>query len=122
MADTRNTTPKAETTQKPAPGRTATTSKGGPGPDEIPRRAYELFQKRGGKHGYHVEDWYEAERQLHEERQRPTGGLSQDGASVAPSAAKTTAKKSAAKKATAKKSAAKKSAAKKSAAKKTSGA
>lgn len=36
--------------------------------DDIARRAHELFESRGGEHGYHHEDWYEAERQLRAER------------------------------------------------------
>lgn len=80
--------------------------------EETARRAYELYQRRGGTHGRHEDDWYEAERQLREERRRSYGGASQ-----AP-AAKTTAKKTATKKSAAKKASAKKSAAKKSAAKK----
>lgn len=28
------------------------------------RRAYELYQQRGGAHGHDVEDWLEAERQI----------------------------------------------------------
>ncbi len=30
----------------------------------IARRAFELFVERGYKHGYHVEDWLRAEREL----------------------------------------------------------
>lgn len=32
--------------------------------DEIARRAYDLFLSRGGAHGYDVEDWLQAEREL----------------------------------------------------------
>ena len=32
--------------------------------DAIARRAYELFQARGGEHGYEIEDWLQAEREL----------------------------------------------------------
>ncbi len=35
-----------------------------PAPEEVQRRAYELYLKRGGAHGRDLEDWYEAERQL----------------------------------------------------------
>jgi hypothetical protein len=31
---------------------------------DIARRAYELFEARGGDHGHDVEDWLEAEREL----------------------------------------------------------
>jgi hypothetical protein len=30
----------------------------------IEHRAYELFIKRGGVHGYHMEDWMQAEREV----------------------------------------------------------
>lgn len=33
-------------------------------PDAVARRAYELFQNRGGNHGADLDDWLEAERQL----------------------------------------------------------
>jgi Protein of unknown function (DUF2934) len=35
-----------------------------PSSEEIARLAYELYVQRGGVNGYHLEDWYEAERQL----------------------------------------------------------
>lgn len=38
--------------------------------EDIARRAHELFERRGGQHGFHLEDWYEAERQLREEAAR----------------------------------------------------
>ena len=31
---------------------------------KIEQRAYELFVKRGGVHGYHMEDWLRAEREI----------------------------------------------------------
>ena len=33
-------------------------------PDAIARRAYEIYQNRGGDHGADLDDWLEAERQL----------------------------------------------------------
>jgi len=30
----------------------------------IEQRAYELFLKRGGVHGYHMEDWLQAEKEI----------------------------------------------------------
>ena len=33
-------------------------------PDAIARRAYEIYQSRGGNHGADLDDWLEAERQL----------------------------------------------------------
>jgi hypothetical protein len=37
---------------------------GRPTPDDIARRAYELFEQRGREHGLDVEDWLQAEREL----------------------------------------------------------
>jgi hypothetical protein len=34
----------------------------------VARRAFALFQERGGQHGRDVEDWLEAERELMSER------------------------------------------------------
>ena len=35
-----------------------------PSRELIARRAYELFELRGGDHGYDVEDWLQAEREF----------------------------------------------------------
>lgn len=35
-----------------------------PSPEEVQRLAYELYVRRGGADGNHLDDWYEAERQL----------------------------------------------------------
>jgi hypothetical protein len=32
--------------------------------DEVRRRAYELYEERGGEHGSHDEDWYRAEQEV----------------------------------------------------------
>ena len=40
--------------------------------DEIAARAFERFLARGGVHGFEVEDWLEAERELIETRTRET--------------------------------------------------
>jgi hypothetical protein len=32
--------------------------------DKIRQRAYELYMKRGGQHGKHVDDWFRAEAEL----------------------------------------------------------
>jgi hypothetical protein len=71
--------------------------------DQIAKKAYELFQARGGVDGYHITDWLQAEKEI-----------------LAPVAKKTRAvKKSAPRKAAAPKTAKPKTAArKKSAAKK----
>lgn len=31
---------------------------------EIQKRAYELFEKRGGLHGFDLEDWVQAEKEI----------------------------------------------------------
>jgi len=31
---------------------------------DVARRAYDLFQARGGEHGHDIEDWLQAEREL----------------------------------------------------------
>jgi DUF2934 family protein len=45
-----------------------------PYPEEVARRAYELFKKRGAVHGHDLEDWFEAELQLVRERDVQFGG------------------------------------------------
>ena len=37
---------------------------GRPSPEDVARRAYEIFRSRGGVHGRDVEDWLAAEREL----------------------------------------------------------
>jgi hypothetical protein len=37
-----------------------------PTEDQIARRAYELYEQRGGEHGYDLDDWLQAERELRE--------------------------------------------------------
>jgi hypothetical protein len=37
--------------------------------EQIARRAYEIFLARGGQHGYHEQDWQQAERELRLGRQ-----------------------------------------------------
>ena len=36
----------------------------GPDREDIKRRAYDLYQARGGGHGDAVEDWFQAEKEL----------------------------------------------------------
>lgn len=43
-----------------------------PSREEIARRAYELFMKRGGEPGHEQEDWLQAELILREEKTRPS--------------------------------------------------
>ncbi|MDZ4853703.1 MAG: DUF2934 domain-containing protein [Nitrospirota bacterium] len=40
----------------------------------INRRAYELYELRGGDHGHDAEDWFEAERQIRAEVATGSGG------------------------------------------------
>ena len=47
-----------------------------PTSDDVARRAYELYQERGGEPGADVDDWLRAERELRE----PTNGTDNDAA------------------------------------------
>ena len=40
-------------------------------PEQVARRAYELFVARGGDHGHDLEDWLQAERELSLARKGP---------------------------------------------------
>jgi hypothetical protein len=40
-----------------------------PNQREVARRAYELYQARGGEPGYELEDWLNAEQELNKESQ-----------------------------------------------------
>jgi hypothetical protein len=64
----------ARTTRRAGKDQTVRTS--APEPDEIARRAYDLFVARGGEHGHDLEDWLEAESALLTEHalHRPTRG------------------------------------------------
>jgi Protein of unknown function (DUF2934) len=44
--------------------------------DKIAQRAYEKWEKRGKSHGCHVQDWLDAERELHMETARMVGSNS----------------------------------------------
>jgi hypothetical protein len=44
--------------------RNAATQRNGPTSEQIARRAYEIFLARGGTHGHHEDDWFQAEREL----------------------------------------------------------
>ncbi|MGE5207307.1 MAG: DUF2934 domain-containing protein [Chlamydiota bacterium] len=52
--------------RKPSEVKEARRSSSGNGnlEEEIRRRAYELFQERGGEHGRHHEDWLRAEAEV----------------------------------------------------------
>ena len=56
------------TPDSPKPARTSKKANGHADdfndPDAVARRAYEIYQSRGGNHGADLDDWLEAERQL----------------------------------------------------------
>jgi hypothetical protein len=65
----RTSKPAGETPDAPKPARAARKGNGSTGainnsPDAIAKRAYEIYQNRGGSHGADLDDWLEAERQL----------------------------------------------------------
>lgn len=41
-----------------------------PSPDEIAAEAFAIYQARGGEHGRHEDDWFEAERRVSERRRQ----------------------------------------------------
>jgi hypothetical protein len=41
-----------------------------PSPDEIAAEAYAIYESRGGAHGSHEDDWFEAERRCAERRRQ----------------------------------------------------
>lgn len=43
--------------------------------EEVAKVAYELYLKRGGAHGFDVEDWMEAEKIVRARREQERGGL-----------------------------------------------
>jgi hypothetical protein len=45
-----------------------------PTAEEIAAEAYAIYQARGGAHGRHEDDWYEAERRLGERRRQTPRG------------------------------------------------
>jgi hypothetical protein len=56
------------TTKKPATPEAETPSADGAEHDAVARRAYEIYQERGGNQGSELEDWLQAERELSERR------------------------------------------------------
>lgn len=50
--------------KKSAPKKKTASQSADPTPEEISRRAYELYEQRGGEHGRHEDDWHQAEREL----------------------------------------------------------
>ncbi len=66
--DERNTAGAYTPTFSPTGARGVGTSDSGPSEDEIRRRAYEIYQSRGGEPGREMEDWVQAERELRAKR------------------------------------------------------
>jgi hypothetical protein len=65
--DLARTEPAAQRQQVAASGakeRASRNTPNAPSPEEVRRRAYELYVRRGGTDGSDKDDWYEAERQL----------------------------------------------------------
>ncbi|MBN1575267.1 MAG: DUF2934 domain-containing protein [Chitinispirillaceae bacterium] len=54
--------------------------------EKIAKRAYELFQARGGQHGYHIADWLNAEKEILKVTAAPAG-QAKPAASKAPAVA-----------------------------------
>ena len=46
----------------------STQSQNPPDQSEVARRAYELYESRGGESGHDLEDWLQAEREINEHR------------------------------------------------------
>jgi hypothetical protein len=42
--------------------------------EDVAKRAYEMYESRGGHHGADMHDWFEAEKQLAAASTRPTKG------------------------------------------------
>ena len=38
--------------------------------DDVAKRAYEIYESRGGRHGADMHDWFEAEKQLTNQQRR----------------------------------------------------
>jgi hypothetical protein len=63
----RTNKPASETPDAPKPVRKSTKRNGAAASDDaeaVARRAYEIYQTRGGNHGADLDDWLEAERQV----------------------------------------------------------
>lgn len=50
------------------PPATAHSAQGAADAEEIRRRAYQLWEQRGGTHGSHEDDWYRAEAEIRNKR------------------------------------------------------
>lgn len=61
---------------------------------KVAERAYQLFLKRGGKHGYHQQDWLQAEKEMRAAADSKAAGKPAKAAVVAEKPKKAKAKKS----------------------------
>jgi hypothetical protein len=62
--ENRESTPRHDPMQSSGEGASA------PDAEQISRRAYERFEARGSEHGHDQEDWFEAEREVRQNRDR----------------------------------------------------
>ena len=56
---------RAPKTKKPVKDQTPQADAGAADDEKIARRAYELYEQRGRKHGHHEDDWHQAKREIH---------------------------------------------------------
>lgn len=71
--------------------------------EKIAKRAYEIFQARGGEHGYHLADWFQAEKEILGSAQTSAGRPKTAVKTSSSAAGKTRAGTTSGKKATARK-------------------
>ena len=64
MTNTPNRKPASKRQTSPQKTKQPARDRGDPSEEEIRRRAYELYERRGGAPGYEREDWAQAEREL----------------------------------------------------------
>jgi hypothetical protein len=71
MAETRRRTERRSATPEAEGPSTQADRNGNPNSDEVARRAYELYEHRGGEHGRDWDDWFQAEQEVRERERRP---------------------------------------------------
>ena len=80
----RTNRPANATSDSPKPARTSKSPNGSENTlndaDAVARRAYEIYQNRGGNHGADLDDWLEAERQLRRGASDVTGPTGSESA------------------------------------------
>ncbi len=60
----------SEETGTRMPGRTERERQDMPAEQEVRRRAYELWEQRGRRHGFAHQDWFDAEKEVSERRRK----------------------------------------------------